>query len=561
MNINAEGTKNRDASAAGPSLGPVIHVHLDIVDRHFPSGNLSCLTGWIAAERGLRVESLGLMVGGDTFVSCRYPFHRGDVEDPVAGAGDAAMVGFSVLLPGRLALAPEKLNFAAAIRGAPAPGRDGSAGGGMPPCYGFSIAPIAGLTSRLELGPERRLPQSPVCIDPTETEIGGLVEERLLDRFARRRHLTLRLDLINKCNLRCVMCHYSNESIAMRPAKRIAPEQFAAFFDPIAPLTRDVMLSCGDEPLMSPHFETIIRDLAARDPDVRIFFCTNGMLLSERIAEAIVAANVYMVVFSFDGVTSETLHRIRVGSDYRRIIKNILGLRRARTGKSRPRFVFNFVMMESNIHEAPEFVRLVRLLGGDTVDFRHVVPMDTYDIGHEMLERFPAKYNHYRRRIQSAAQGMDIYIPPPLGTDDDYDPSADPAVTLDEFHAVLRELGEDPPDAAEFLDARASQASESPTETAHCFCDRPFSEVMIRDQRDVYPCAWHRDRMGTVDGTTTLDQIFFGENFQRLRLAMLNPLGAPGCRECPIKANRLPTRLLSPESGAQGVENPTVTAG
>src|SRR5450432_4001424 len=129
---------------------------------------------------------------------------------------------------------------------------------------------------------------SPEFTTLASSEVGAELEQRLFDHLAGTRHVTLRLDLINKCNLRCVMCHYSNEAFAKRPAQRIAPEQFAAFFGPLAPVTRDVVLSCGDEPLMSPHFETIIRELATRDPEVRIRFCTNGMLLSEKIAEAII---------------------------------------------------------------------------------------------------------------------------------------------------------------------------------------------------------------------------------------------------------------------------------
>jgi hypothetical protein len=81
-------------------------------------------------------------------------------------------------------------------------------------------------------------------------------------------------------------------------------------------------------------------------------------------------------------------------------------------------------------------------------------------------------------------------------------------------------------------------------ESAHFFCDRPFREVMIRDQRDVYPCPWHREKMGTLDGSATLEDIFFGENFRRVRLAMLNPHGAPGCSHCPIKSKFLPTQIL-----------------
>jgi len=459
------------------------------------------------------------------------------------------MVGFSLLLPESWNVSAERLTFAA--------GLVPSAGAGtakVPPVFHeFTVEPVAGWTQRL--GPGRRLPSAPAFTDVSAAELGPLVEGRLLDRVARRRHMTLRLDLINKCNLRCVMCHYSNESIAGRPAQRITPEQFASFFDSVAPMVRDAMLSCGDEPLMSPHFEAIVRHIAARDPEVRITFCTNGMLLTERIAGVIMAANVHRVLFSFDGVESATLHRIRVGSDYRRIVRNILGLARARTaaGRASPHFVFNFVMLDSNIHEAPAFVALAMRLGGGTIDFRHVVPMDTYDIGHESLERKPAKYNHYRALIREAARGMEIYIPPPLEAAGPHDPSGDPTVSLDEFHAVLRELGEDPANDAGARPPRGDGAGEPPMEIAQCFCDRPFREVMIRDQRDVYPCAWHKDRMGALGDGGTLDGIFFGVEFQRVRLAMLDPLGAPGCRDCPIKASRLPTQLLGEAAQPPGV--------
>jgi MoaA/NifB/PqqE/SkfB family radical SAM enzyme len=230
-------------------------------------------------------------------------------------------------------------------------------------------------------------------------------------------------------------------------------------------------------------------------------------------------------------------------------VRNIVGLRQARdaAGGESPVFVFNYVMMDSNIHEAPLFVELARRLGGKTIDFRHVVPMDTYDIAQEMLERHPAKFNHYRRRIIAAAAacGMDIYIPPELDTPGGYDPSGDPAVFLDEFEALVPR-GE--PGPAPAASGRPQGAPDRPAEAEHCFCDRPFTEVMIREQRDVYPCAWYKERMGTLDEGAGLDAIFLGPGFQAVRRAMLDPAGAPGCRECPIKANRLPTQLLGSSS-------------
>ncbi len=518
---------------------PVVHIELSLVSREVGSTALSCVTGWIVAEAGWEVVELGLRVGPDTVLACHYPFFRGDAPEAGAVAGGDVLAGFNILIPPRFQLAPQSLQFV--VRVAPDDGE--------PTSYILELPARAGHRERIALGTESRLADAAPFTAVPKAELGALIESRLVTDLARQRHLTLRLDLINKCNLRCVMCYYSDDAISKRPAQRVAPEQFAAWFEPLAPITRDVVLSCGDEPLMSPHFETIIRWLAANAPEVRIIFCTNGMLLSEKNVAAIIAARVYLMMFSFDGVTSETLHRIRVGSDFARIVKNILNLKRARAaaGGPRPRFVFNYVMMESNIHEAPQFVAMAKRLGGDTIDFRHVVPMlDPADIAHEMLENHRAKYNYYYARIIAAAEAcdMDIFIPPALDTAALYDPAGDPRCELDEFYEVVRAAGEDP--LVDTAPARIPEIADPARrhEAAHTFCERPFSEVMIQQQRDVYPCPWHQEKMGTLDGTKTLDEIFFGENFQRVRLAMFDPLGAPGCSNCPIKSGKLPTRII-----------------
>jgi MoaA/NifB/PqqE/SkfB family radical SAM enzyme len=527
-----------DPAVAIGAKAVTLYCHLDIVDRHLATPALSCITGWIVTEKGHEVVGLGLRLDDGTVVRCNYPFHRNDAGASLALAGSEALIGFNAVLPERLGFSPDRLTFVVLV----------AADDGEPRPFTITLDREIGRTREFQLTEKCILAVIPEFTTLTAAEVGPVLEDRLFGHLASRRHVTLRLDLINKCNLRCVMCHYSNELFSKRPAQRIAPEQFAAFFDPIAPVTRDVVLSCGDEPLMSPHFETIIRELATRDPEVRIRFCTNGMLMSEKIAEAIIAANTYMVMFSFDGIRSETLHRIRVGSDFRRIIKNVVHLKklRAKSGRATPRFVFNFVMLESNIHEAPLFVKVAKRLGGSYIDFRHVVPFDFYDIEHEMLEHFKPKYNLYRERIvaAAAAEGIELYIPPPFAVAARHNPAADPTANLDEFNELMRSLGEDPlvdPETAHPVETAPQSAVH---ESAHFFCDRPFSEVMIREQQDVYPCPWHKEKMGTLDGTTTLEEIFFGENFRKVRLAMLDPHGAPGCANCPIKSNYLPTRLL-----------------
>ena len=78
-------------------------------------------------------------------------------------------------------------------------------------------------------------------------------------------------------------------------------------------------------------------------------------------------------------------------------------------------------------------------------------------------------------------------------------------------------------------------------EFATTFCNRPFSEIMVRDQNEVLPCPFHEKPLGLLSEGKTLAEIFHGEAFQRLRGNMLRPEGDPACANCPIKSKHLPT--------------------
>jgi len=138
---------------------------------------------------------------------------------------------------------------------------------------------------RLATGDWYRLPVDWSCRHPKLTELTALtrqaappeslqralVEEEDLEarvhRWMKRGpRLRLRLDLINKCNLRCIMCHYNNKAYAQKPVRKISLEEFQRFFEPLAPDVGEVLLSCADEPLLSPAFPEVLRYLAQKHP-------------------------------------------------------------------------------------------------------------------------------------------------------------------------------------------------------------------------------------------------------------------------------------------------------
>ncbi len=360
------------------------------------------------------------------------------------------------------------------------------------------------------------------------------------------RPLTVRVDIINKCNLRCVMCHYSDDSIFKRPAKRVSLDDFERWFATVQTGVREVVLSCGDEPLMSPQFSEIVRSITSRYPEVNVMFSTNAMLMDERIARTIVESGVALVMMSVDGVRPETLEAVRKGARFDRVIGNAHRLAeiKRRVGSLRPHLVYNFVMMNRNLAEAPAFVEMAQALGAHYVDFRLVVTSEYFFDAAELCESQPGRFNFFRRLALEAAErvGLPIYIPPAFPVPEEPEPVPSADELLAPFRALLRELPANVTDL-DGLQAKPVMREYGPRmgELPPVFCERPFSEIMIRNQDEVLPCAWHKNVLGHLATGATVGEIFFGPAFEAVRANMLQPDGDPGCVGCPIKSSHLPT--------------------
>jgi len=304
------------------------------------------------------------------------------------------------------------------------------------------------------------------------------------------------------------------------------------------------MLSCGDEPLTSRFLPDILRYLAEEHPEVATEFCTNALLMRAPIRNLIMETGVARLLFSMDAVSKPLLESIRVGCRYEQLVGNIMALRdlKAQYGSQIPSFIFNFVMMNKNIHEAPAFVRVAKTLGAESIDFRHMVPIGTWFPPGEMLSDQPARYNYYRERIvaEAIAHEVNYLLPPPFETDEQWLPQNEPEVSFSDFDSVVADGSSGErlklPMRKALGDLEGSVAHEFST----TFCNRPFSEIMIRDQEEVLPCPWHRKTLGRLSEGKSLSQIFLGEDFAALRRNILRPEGDPDCAGCPIKTLHLP---------------------
>lgn len=229
--------------------------------------------------------------------------------------------------------------------------------------------------------------------------------------FAERK-LKVVWDISNKCNLRCRMCHFSFDHVFYQTANFTSPALFERMAVSALPLAHTLILSAGNEPLVSPHFIDILK-IAARYSVPQLLFLTNGQLLSSKVADAVIETGVTEVQISIDGATKETYEYIRRGAKFDRLVRNLeyLSFRKLQLGRSLPRLQFNVVLMQRNLAELPLFVDLAEKLGVEWIAARHLLMMKGLEMEQETLALDRERANlHFRRFFQRVEKSTTVTV-------------------------------------------------------------------------------------------------------------------------------------------------------
>ena len=168
------------------------------------------------------------------------------------------------------------------------------------------------------------------------------------------------------CNLKCVMCPWRGMAEEAENRGIMTPAVWEAI-RPYLDRVQSIDFTGGGEPLLQPKLVEWIED--AKNAGCETGFLSNGLLLTEEKLKKILDAGINWICISMDGATAEMYNKIRVGSDFERVCQNVANIARLRTGNI-PKTMINFVLMDMNVHQMEEIVRLADRLGVDQVNFK-----------------------------------------------------------------------------------------------------------------------------------------------------------------------------------------------
>lgn len=179
------------------------------------------------------------------------------------------------------------------------------------------------------------------------------------------------LELTNACNLNCMMC--GRNAAAFQPT--VFQLDWLRYFDPLLDTVEEVTLMGWGEPTIHKDFVQMLEFIHRHD--ARIYFCTNGMRLSQ-LEDAIFENHVDVFAVSLDGAKADTNSRIRRGSELDVIVDSLRKIKRRQhsQGLSYPYVNFVFCAMKSNLHELPDLVRLAADIGLEEVKAVYLTVFD-----------------------------------------------------------------------------------------------------------------------------------------------------------------------------------------
>ena len=342
-------------------------------------------------------------------------------------------------------------------------------------------------------------------------ELRELIRAGRLSEVTGVRPLNLELDIVNKCNFRCVMCMMSHPAQQEQQLQRMPLERFEKLADEVFWHVHALSLTYGAEPLLHPEFARFLA-IAQRYRIPRVHAVTNGSLLTEEIAHALVEHETHSIVVSLDAANPVTYQRIRLGGNWSTLIENLERLQRIKRqlGRVKPLLELAFVMMRSNIMELPAFVELGKQLGVDAIYAIHMVPFAPLQIDQETCANIKETTNSMLRTARATAVrlGVNFTSPPEFGI-----PPAGGAT------------GEGTRRFGLPVSTATSQAG---------LCPFPWHFAAIDMRGDVIPCGWWQGGapMGNIY-RESFASIWRNPAYERLRAQHRTRSLSPVCLRCP----------------------------
>ena len=201
-----------------------------------------------------------------------------------------------------------------------------------------------------------------------------------------KRYLSIQMDPVLACNLRCKMCYFSDADFVRKNMKGMFKE------DDLEPMATSIFknalklqIGCGAEPTLFKHNTRLIQ-LAKEHKVPYISMITNGNLLEQKDITAFADAGLNEIILSLHGVHKATYENLMDKGVFEKFHEVMAALTEQKRLTPGLRIRINYTFNKDNFYELEDFFDVY---GKYAIDIIQLRPIDK--IGETVYDHFSLK--------------------------------------------------------------------------------------------------------------------------------------------------------------------------
>ena len=372
-----------------------------------------------------------------------------------------------------------------------------------------------------------------------------------------RRYLRVKLDMVGRCQLRCIMCHFAHPEFRENPVT-MGRELLEKVAGELFPIAHDVVLSSSAEPLLAAELPRALE--LCRQHEVPSFhFSTNAINLTSGIIGKVIDVQMPLLTISIDGGTKETFESIRKPMKWEKMMSrfDLVNRIKAERGSRFPILSATTVLMRRTIREMPTLVRIMADKGVEQMNFVHMGVIGGLGVEDETLINEPRLSNEVLAECKQLCEELGIRATMPLPFPESFGAHDGQQITdatrSDEGggNAMGTADGQAPANTfsvAEFLNHKNREFLLAVPEKQHHHrrCYFPWFYVHVNPDGTVFPCgSWFEFSTFGDFRRQSFREIWTGEAFRKLRHEHLTMELRDVCANCSVANMGRPDVLAS----------------
>lgn len=166
------------------------------------------------------------------------------------------------------------------------------------------------------------------------------------------------IEVTTRCNSKCQFCEHT---YWQEPEKDMTLEEFKYIINQFPKLKWAGLTGIG-ESFLNKDFLKMLGYLKSKNVFVELY--DSFYFIDEETAKKLIEMEVDKIFVSTETATKETYEKLRVGSNFERVINNVKNFFQLKKimGSTFPETSFHYLITKINYQEVPEFIELVRTL-------------------------------------------------------------------------------------------------------------------------------------------------------------------------------------------------------